>query len=326
MRQLLAAIRSTTGNKDADWASPPRQLTGGFWAELWRVRLAHAPGLDRELVARIMPDPVVAARETLVQSHLGDKGFSTPRVRLHLGPTAQLDRAWMLMDFAIGDPLIPNLSGAGTLLRLPRIARSMPDTLALCAADLHKVPSGDLAARLGGDDSTLGYIKQRQEIATALNRPELMEFAESLLENRPSEHKTVICHGDLHPFNLLMGEHGYIALDWSTAQLTDPTHDLAFAHLLLSNPPLEAPGALSPAISGAGKLLGRRFLKSYETYSQTSIDPERFTWFTALHGLRVLIEVAIWEQAEQTQQHGSHPFLKLAPTLRRRYLGSQLAG
>jgi aminoglycoside phosphotransferase (APT) family kinase protein len=326
LSQLLDAIRIAAGNPAIEWAEPPQALTGGFWAQLLRVQLSGEPDLEGKLVARVMPDAAVGVRETMVQSHLAEHGFSTPAVRLSAGPTEQLDLAWMLMDLADGDPLIPNLSGASTLLRLPLLFRSMPDTLALCAADLHRIPSDGLAEKLSATDTTDEFLASRLEKALAMHEPELIELAESLSESRPAQVQSVICHGDLHPFNLLMGPRGYVALDWSTAQLADPCHDLAFAHMLLCNPPLEAPAALTPVLRTAGRALGRRFLNSYEQYSATTIDEERFEWFTRLQALRVFIEIATWKHAGETDTHSGHPLLMLEPALRDRYLGSQLAG
>ena len=65
--RLLAMLRTATGNPQLDFAAPPEPLTGGFWAELLAFRLTGAPdGLDGDLVARVMPDPALARKETLV--------------------------------------------------------------------------------------------------------------------------------------------------------------------------------------------------------------------------------------------------------------------
>src|SRR5258708_24347129 len=85
--RLLAVLRTATGSPHLDFAAPPEPLTGGFWAELLAFRLAGAPaGFDGDLVARVMPDPAMARKETLVQAEVARRGFPTPQVRAAGGP------------------------------------------------------------------------------------------------------------------------------------------------------------------------------------------------------------------------------------------------
>jgi len=66
-RDLLAVLRRAVG-PDVDYESPPTSLAGGFWAQLVRFRLRGAPaGWGRELVARVMPDSWIAAKETAIR-------------------------------------------------------------------------------------------------------------------------------------------------------------------------------------------------------------------------------------------------------------------
>lgn len=60
----------------------PEPLLGGFWAELLSFSLADPPaGWPAELVARLMPHPGAALKETIVQSAVAAAGFPTPLVR-----------------------------------------------------------------------------------------------------------------------------------------------------------------------------------------------------------------------------------------------------
>jgi hypothetical protein len=80
-------LRDATGNPALEFAAPPGRLTGGFWAELLAFRVTGGPkGWDRDLVARIMPEPAVARKETLVQAEVARQGFATPTVRAAGGP------------------------------------------------------------------------------------------------------------------------------------------------------------------------------------------------------------------------------------------------
>jgi hypothetical protein len=62
---LLEVLRAATSTPTLAFDGPPGRLTGGFWAELVSFRLRGAPpGWQGDLVARVMPDPRIAAKET----------------------------------------------------------------------------------------------------------------------------------------------------------------------------------------------------------------------------------------------------------------------
>ena len=311
--QLLTSIRVATGNDHVAWAEAPAPLSGGFWAQMWRVHLdGHWP-LAGDLVARVMPEPTIAARETAVQTYLASAGYPTPTVRLAAPPGPDLDRAWMLMDHAPGQPLLADLSGPAALSRLPRIARALPDTLAHHAAQLHRIDPSPIqdAHRTGDDiDDLLGTLRHH---ATHIGRSDLADTAEHLRRHRPPSNLIVICHGDLHPFNILAHPDGDTVLDWSATRLAHPAYDIAFTHLLLRHPPLDAPTPLRPIVELAGRALARRFLTSYQRQTGQPVDPGQLDWFRRLHALRILTEVGSWHTNDELHKHPSHPFLQLTP-------------
>ena len=265
-----------------------------------------------------MPDAHVGERETLVQRYLADAGFNTPVVRLAGGPGAQLDKAWMIMDFADGKPMLDGLSGPSALIRLPHIARNMPDHLAAHAARLHEIDSIGLLRKLGVDDDVGELLDKLGNQVQALDHADLTIMAEWLGRHRPTRGRTVICHGDLHPFNVLRSPSGDTIIDWSASRIAAPEYDLAFTNLLLSHPPLAAPSLLRPVIGRAGKALGRRFLASYAKEARTAVDSDRLDWFTMLHSLRMLTELATWEAQDELGDHPGHPFITLRPHLNAR--------
>ena len=57
-----------------------------------------------------------------------------------------------------------------------------------------------------------------------------------LLNNRPPEpERLAVCHGDLHPLNVLVQDDKVTAvLDWPNFLIADPAMDVAFTVLLLS--------------------------------------------------------------------------------------------
>src|SRR6266487_4541770 len=147
--RLLAVLRTATGNPRLNFAAPPEPLTGGFWAELLAFRLTGAPaGFDGDLVARVMPDPALARKETLVQAEVARRGFPTPKVRAAGGPGDGLGRAFMVMDRAAGTPLLAGLDGTRALAQLPRLATTIPETLAVTMSELHRLDPGPLRGQL----------------------------------------------------------------------------------------------------------------------------------------------------------------------------------
>jgi len=310
--KLLEAIRVASGQPDLDWARAPEPVSGGFWAQIWRVRLTTDGPLGGQLVARVMPDAQTAARETSIQTHLASVGYPTPVVYLAAAPGPELAKAWMLMDHAPGAPMLTDLSGAGAITNLPRLARALPDQLARQMAALHAIDPTPIADSSGSVGDLLRRIHDQAE---GIDRRDLTRIAEHLLEREPAGGPVAICHGDLHPFNVLSHPDGDTVLDWSTSLIANPAYDIALTRLLLTHPPLDTPRLLQPIVSSAGRMLARRFTRTYLRHTSKSIDENHAEWFHSLHGLRVVGEVASWSASGDLDVRSGHPFLTLAPTV-----------
>jgi hypothetical protein len=119
--RLIGVLRSATGTRDLEYERRPEPMRGGFWAELLSFSLAHPPdGWPAELVARLMPDPGTARKETLVQRTVAAAGYPTPLVRASGGPDCGLGRPFMVMDRAAGSSALPGLDGL-TPAAVPRL-------------------------------------------------------------------------------------------------------------------------------------------------------------------------------------------------------------
>lgn len=311
--RLLAAIRAETGNPDLGWALPPEPLIGGFWATMFIVEMSGAPKAMRgRKVARLMPDAATAAHETAVQQWVHDAGVPAPAIRAAGQPSALLAEAWSLMDFAPGQPLLSGLSAVQAVRQARTIARRMPDLLAQAAARLHSCEIHALASALavtGRDPTITAFIHRLGETAELAGRTDLAAHALRLEAAAPSS--TVLCHGDLHPFNLLVDGDDWTLIDWSTAVIADAHYDLAFTTLMLGNPPLGGPRPIQAIAGALGAALARRFLRRYEHHSGTSIDLARLKWGRQVHALRALVEIAGWEAAGTLAAHASHPWLQM---------------
>lgn len=315
--RLLAAVRHRTGIDDLDWATQPRPLTGGFWAEMYTVELADPPEhLAGRLVARIMPDPATAAYETTIQHHLHQHGLSVPAIRAADGPTEHLDRAWSLMDHANGRPLLAGLNATTAIRQAPTLLRCLPDLLAEAAAAVHHCPIDGLDLALNGHTrrpDITDFLQRVAQQAVTVGRNDLAASAGSITANAP--HTRTICHGDLHPFNLLVEGQHWTLIDWSTAVLADPHYDLAFTSLMLANPPLGGPAPVRAATRAVGVRLANRFLRTYQDRTGNQIDPDRLAWGRQAHALRALVEIATWEANGELHTHAGHPWLTMQPVL-----------
>lgn len=313
--RLRNALRRTTGIEDLDWATPPAPLRGGFWAEMYTVELTDPPPtLAGHLVARIMPDPDTAALETAIQRHVHGCGLPVPAIRAASGPTSELDRAWTLMDLAPGQPMLSGLTATGAIRRAPALYRRLPDLLAQAAADLHRCPTDgpDLDNHRNRADIR-AFVARIAQQADSVGRHDLAAIAEYVAGRAPAGR--VICHGDLHPFNLLVDAGRWTILDWSTAVIADPHYDLGFTTLMLANPPLGGPAPVRATARIIGRRIAQRFLDTYARLSGSTVDPERLAWGRTVHALRAVTEIATWEHHDRSHERSGHPWIAMRSVL-----------
>jgi aminoglycoside phosphotransferase (APT) family kinase protein len=320
LTEVLDALRRLDA-PNLTLASPPQPLTGGFWAEMWTLTLDHrGPRLPERVVLRLSPDPQLAAWETAVQRIAADMQYPTPAV-IAFSHSTDATRFWSVMQHASGQPLLAGLSGIGALTKLPQLARRLPDQLASVMAQLHALDPAPVEREIseirGGPDGIDGLLEHYATTAERIGNAPIAYAVDHLVATRPPTERRVICHGDLHPFNVLQHSGELTVLDWTAAQIADPAYDVAFTALLLSNPPLTAPRAVMPIIQTAARTLSKRFIRSYNTASHIEIDEGQLEWNTALQSIRVLIDVAQWRAADSIHDHAGHPWLTIEAALHR---------
>ena len=320
--RLIGVLRVAAGQPDLEYARPPEPLPGGFWADLLSFSLARPPdGWPAELVARLMPDPRTARKEAIVQRAMAAAGYPTPLVRTSGGPDDGLGRAFMVMDRAPGRPGLPGLDGGLSLATLPRVLQ-VPKLLAAAMARLHALDP----------DLVRDELEQLREVPVRVpallavyarlagesGRQDLAGTARWLAEHPPRPAADVICHGDLHPFNLLADGSQVTVLDWSNALLAPRAYDVGFTTLLLSEPPLRVPGWQRPLVRWAGRVLARRFARGYQRLAAATVEPAELRWYQAVVCLRALTEVAGWVHDGTAGAHAGHPWLASGPAFARR--------
>ncbi len=322
---LLDTLRDAAGRADLEFAAPPIPLSGGFYAEMLRFRLADPPAhLDRDLVARIVPNPAAGIWEAAIQRSVADQGFPTPAVRLTVDETGPLGRYLIVMDAVDGQPPMAGL-GIGTIAgQIPNLVRHLPDQLARIAADLHNLDAEPLAEHLDALDTpfpttTAGFIEEQAGYADALGRPDIAAAAQRLVATEPRSTARAITHGDLHPFNLLVAANGTSLIDWTVARVAHPGFTVGFTVLMLANPPIPLPKAGAALLRPVGRNIAKRFLSTYRTLtdgSSAAVDDESLEWHRKVHALRILVELAGWD-ANGTRPQSGHPWLILEPVAQR---------
>jgi aminoglycoside phosphotransferase (APT) family kinase protein len=150
---------------------------------------------------------------------------------------------------------------------VPRLLRRIPDLLAGSMARLHAldpdVVRGQLEQVSEVPVTVPGLLSALARSATGFGRADLAAAARWLTEHPPRPAPDVICHGDLHPFNLLADGDRVSVLDWSNALLAPRAYDLGATSLMLSEPPLRVPGWQRPLVRMFGRVLARRFISGY---------------------------------------------------------------
>jgi hypothetical protein len=108
---------------------------------------------------------------------------------------------------------------------------------------------------------------QRELLPTVIDRivalpPDLKEATLKALDEMPQGGQ--LCHGDFHPYNVLMSTRGPVVIDWNNAHLGNPLEDVARSTLILSGASVSMPPA---------RPLMDRFTEAYlERYFQLRPD------------------------------------------------------
>jgi aminoglycoside phosphotransferase (APT) family kinase protein len=160
-------------------------------------------------------DPARVQGEAAAMRAAAAGGVAAPRVR----DTITVDgRAGLVMDRVDGPDLI-TLMGRRPWT-IPRAAR----IVGTAQARMHEVVAPpDL-------DDLRSHARFKIE-ATAGLPPELAELALATLDTLPDGDR--LCHGDVHPGNVLLGSRGPAVIDWTNATRGDPAGDVARTRLML---------------------------------------------------------------------------------------------
>jgi aminoglycoside phosphotransferase (APT) family kinase protein len=186
--------------------------------------------------------------------------------------------------------------------------------LAEVLAELHRREPETVCSRFEAEDVLAPDIDSMlagyEAAAAGFDDPALGRAVDWLLAHRPAGLADVICHGDMHPFNVLVDADGRATvLDWSAGVIAPREYDLAFTSLMLAEPPLLVPRGLRPLLRLMSSGLSRSFLRAYDHNARVRTDAAVLGWFQALVCVRALTEVAWWSAGGSLDDHAGHPWL-----------------
>jgi aminoglycoside phosphotransferase (APT) family kinase protein len=286
---------------------------------MYRVPVSgQPPGVTDTVVVRLAPHAAMGAKEAAVQRTVAAQGYRTPTV--HVSEPDEHGRGWWsVMDFAAGAPLLAGLDGIAALRRAPSLIRSIPLQLAEAMSALHRLDPEPVESAIRDvaptvASTTADVIEELRSGAVTVDRPDVLAALDHLAGRMPRATRRVVCHGDLHPFNVLAKPGGLVVLDWTSALVADPSYDVAYTDLLLRHPPLQLPGSLRHVGRLAGRLLSNGFLAAYRRADPNNRTLEDLDWYRALHCARVVIEVMILREAARTK---GDPRFQLGPAAAR---------
>jgi aminoglycoside phosphotransferase (APT) family kinase protein len=214
-----------------DWATPVtvhdlHRLSGGASRELWSFTARGGERTEHLVLRRDPPGATQLgsmALEAGVLAAAARAGVAVPRLFGHGADSDGLDGAYLLMEHLTGET-IPR-----RLLRDERWAGAragMAAELGRTLARIHSVPLDELPELPGGD--ALAQLRADHDQFDE-PRPALEVALRWLHEHRPRPVPDRLVHGDFRNGNLMVGEHGLVAvLDWELTHRGDPVQDLGW--------------------------------------------------------------------------------------------------
>jgi aminoglycoside phosphotransferase (APT) family kinase protein len=296
-RGLLAHLRGLLGQPGLELAEAPAPLTGGFDTEIYTVRLRGAPaGFAGPLILRMLRahhDPALVLREHAIQNAVAEQGYPAPRV-VHVS----VDPAPMGVPFL----LMTRLPGAPLIAARP-IGMDRP--LVDAQLRLHALDPAPLARALGDAITFDGYLAAFQRRIDQAELEGLRGMARWLRECRPpAATPPVICHGDLHPQNILV-ERGRVSgvVDWPNTVIADPAFDVASTRTILRFVPAGLASLPRPLrwLARVGQpILAARYVAGYRR--RHPIEAARLAYYEVAAALRALVRAG-----ESRRRAGQRP-------------------
>ncbi len=140
------------------------------------------------------------------------------------------------------------------MLQTGKSAKYIGKIFASCQMHIHGIKTDKLK-----DQYT--YFKERI-LSTDLLKESEKEKIINYLEKLPKEN--ILCHGDLHPDNILCNENRSVVIDWTNAYYGHPSSDLTRSILMMNTPYIKEliPIVLYPLIVMVNKIIVKELIKN----------------------------------------------------------------
>jgi aminoglycoside phosphotransferase (APT) family kinase protein len=284
--RLLSYLRTELASPALAYSSPPTRLQGGYETSTYRFRLDGAPGeLSVPLVLRLYPAFYGARNaiwESAVQNALAGEGYPVARAHLVCTDLSVLGGAFFIMDYLPGSSLIA------------APPENVPDLLGRTHAELHDLDPAPLVEALHRagiserDYRLTGRLDWLRDRGKEL--PWIRPATEWLLANRPPEPERLsVCHGDLHPLNVLYADGQITAvLDWPGFAVADAAFDVGNSLVLLTI----ACKHVAASMDGFGEVNWDRFAQLYLAgyRARRSLEEARLPYYRVRRCVRALVE------------------------------------
>jgi aminoglycoside phosphotransferase (APT) family kinase protein len=301
--ELLGVARADTGRGELDYAEPPVQLGGGFFTQNHAFSLTGAPPpWDGPLVARLFPNeapPDLARREAVVQRVLVAQGYPAPPIVWFEEGARLASRRCFVMRRLPGRPIIGGIRPRDLIVSARQLLGQLVNVTASAQASLHRLDATPLVEQL--NDLPLGLERWFEHLAEFDG---LVDGLEWLLAHRPSNAtRTVVCHGDLHPGNILIERDRVTGvLDYTVVTVAEPALDVGYTTMGFDLTPIDAPAPIQRLAARFGRGIGRRYVAAYR--AQTGADLSNQRYYEALRCASELANVIVYRLARaRGEQH-----------------------
>jgi len=310
--RLLHYLRVAMQNAALAYAETPERITGGFDTAIFGFRLSGArPPFTEALVLRLFRASRPAAevkREAVVQNALVGIAYPAARVFLDETDPSFLNGPFLIMERLRGRTLGFGFERLGEgrsaadlvrlILELPLRTRRMVALWSQAQLALHALPAEEFARALEaagqsrGDFSLDAQLAVMQQLIAEAGLVGLAPGLAWLSAQRPAPVPNVVCHGDFHPFNILVEEERVTGVvDWTHVIITDPALDLGSALAITATVPIAAPRPLRPIFRAIMRTLGHAFVRAY--CRSRPLDARSLRYFEVFCCLRQLIWVGL---------------------------------
>jgi aminoglycoside phosphotransferase (APT) family kinase protein len=310
-KRLLSHLASAFACTDPVYAAGPLRVQGGFDAVIFSFTLDRVPrSLAGPLILRLgspNTDPGRMKLETVVQNTLAEMGFPAPRVMMTEVDPNVLGGPFMVMTRLSGQTLAHGIEGLGaeaTFVARLWLAYNLPAIFRMITAQwvdmqvrLHALPTEPLlraVSAAGIDPRTITFEGQLARLRTIVERrvlPGLEPGLAWLDAHRPSQPwGTAICHGDLHPLNILADRNQPTGvIDWANTVIAEPAMDVASAIANITAVPLSLPWALRVPVRAVIGMALRRFEDAYR--ERRPLDGQAVRYYQVFRAVAQLVGV-----------------------------------